>query len=232
VSAAAPERGRPFSLGGGRRLGTVLAILAFLGLAGFAFGAILGTDLDVEPYTGEGGPQPPAVRPQPAPGGDDEGSGVVRFGPDAVGAIVVPDGWTVVEQTDELVTVQTDGIRFTARIDEGEPTVPATQVLTEAQETVLSSAVAAHVRTSDAQVLQPFGALVTRSAVGYTAVRTDLQGLSWVSGNLFAFVRLDGMAMTIRVEVVPASDWDDRIQGWFALYSSVVANFAEAPLPA
>jgi hypothetical protein len=229
VSAAAPERESLFSLGGGRRLGTVLAILAFLGLAGFAFGAILGTDLDVEPYTGEGGPQPPAPLPQTAP---EEGAGAVRFGPDAVGAIVVPEGWTVVEQTDELVTVETDGIRFSARIEEGEPTVPATQVLTEAQETVLSSAVAADVRTSDAQVLQPFGALVTRSAVGYTAVRTDLQGLSWVSGNLFAFVKLDGMAMTIRVEVFPATDWDDRVQEWFALYSSVVANVAEAPIPA
>jgi hypothetical protein len=171
------------------------------------------------------------VLPQPAPG-SDEAPGIVHFGPDGTGAIVVPAGWTALAATDELVTVETDGIRLTARIDQVEPTVPATQVLTEGQETVLSSAVAADVRTSDAQVLQPFGGLVTRSAIGYTAVRTDLQGLSWVSGNLFAFVRLDGAALTVRVEVVPASDWDDRLQEWFALYSSVVANFAGAPLPA
>ncbi len=243
-----PERF--FHLGPGRPLRTILLILAFLGGSGLGFGALLGADVDVDAFVPERGPDRVAgvglgaavSGPAPPEGalslqqigdpGDQPGGVPERFGPNGEGVLVVPNGWKVLTRTGDLIRLGTGGgLRFAARIVGATPSTPATQVVTDAGAAILSPNVAAHVRTSTVIGLQPFGSLVTRSAMGYSALRTDTQGLSSVAGNVFAFVRDDGLVLVVNSEVTPAAHWETRIGEWFPLWQSVVSNFAGAPVP-
>lgn len=244
-----------FRLGPHRPLATILSILVFLALAGFAFGALLGDDVDVPPFIPEEGPervlgsavgsvaaasalgvlglpvfQTPTDEPSPIgdpgqqPGGEPE-----RFGPDDAGVLLVPDGWTVRSRTEDHVTLGNgDGVRFAVRIVRVTASTPATQLLEDTVAEILAPELAAHVRESVVVELQPFGALVTRSVVGYSAIRTDAQGLSWVGGNILVYVRDDGLALIVNPEVSPPAHWDARIRDWSQIWLNVVSNFAGA----
>ncbi len=222
----------------------VVAILVLVGGSGLALAAILGDDVDIAAYVPEPGPdrvEREAVGPTDAVlaglirhsqvgDADDQPGGVPeRFGPGDEGVLLVPDGWDVSSRDDDtLLLGNGDGVYLALSIVEVTATTPATQLLTEAQSEVLSPTDAAHRRASDVLGLQPFGSLVTRSTVGYSAVRTDAQGLTSVGGNIFAFVRDDGLALIVNPEVTPAENWDARIADWFPLWNSVVSNFAGA----
>jgi hypothetical protein len=250
--ASAADRSDPqtlFRLGSLGPAVTLLLILLFVGLIGVAFGAFLGTDVDIEPFAPEPGPDRvgEAASPEVAAGleawrtaeraqvgdpGDQPGGVPERFGPGDQGVVLVPDGWDVLARTEDSVTLgDGDGVRVLARIDRVSPSTPATQLVGERQAAILSPAGAADVRTSTVAGPQPFGSLVTRSAVGYSALRTDAQGVSSVGGNLFVFVRDDGLALTVEVEVSPATAWESRIEVWLPIWQNVVANFAGAPVP-
>jgi hypothetical protein len=252
--ATAADARSLFRLGPHRPLATILAILAFLGLTGLAFGALLGEDVDVPAFVPDEGPPrlsaislgsaPPApgVRSVPAfqtetdepspigEPGEQPGGEPTAFGPDGEGVVLVPDGWSVIVESDDHVTLGNgDGVRISLRILRVEAATPATQLVEETGAALLSPELAAHVRESTLVEMQPFGAIVTRAAVGYSALRIDAQGLTWVAGNALAYVRDDGVALVVVPEVTPATHWDARIEDWFAIWLQAVTDFAGGP---
>ena len=225
-----------FRIASGRRLALILLVLVLTGGFGLTLVALLGDDVDIDPFIPERGPDREAAAsvaqvddPEAGQGGDD----VEEFGPGDEGVVVVPEGWSVQSRSNTtLVLGSGDGVHLALAITGATPSTPATGLLTDTQSEILSPTIAAHVRTSEVVGLQPFGALVTRSALGYSALRTDAQGLSSVGGNLFVFVREDGLALTVNPEVTPAEHWEARIGDWYPLWASAVSNFAGTPTPA
>lgn len=225
-----------FRLGPSRPLGTIVLILLLLAASGLGFGALLGEDDRVDAFVPEEGPSrvqseggdgallaSAAVSEEPAIGS------TVRFGPKSEGAFVLPDGWRIVSRSEDGVVVAGgEGVRVHARILRLSAETPASQLVEDVSADLLASTVAAHVRTSRVVEPQPFASLVTQSALGYSALRTDAQGVTSVGGNVFAFVRDDGVALVVNVEVNPAARWDAKQQAWFPVWLSVVSNFAGA----
>lgn len=255
-SSAATDARTFFRLGPHRPLATILSIQAFLGLAGLAFGALLGDDVDVPAFVPEEGPervlgtalgsvgsvpgsggvlglpafQTPTDEPSPiGDPGQQPGGEPVEFGPNGEGVLLVPDGWSVLVESGDHVTLGNgDGVRVSARIARVTASTPATQLVEDTAADVLAPELAAHVRESTLVELQPFGALVTRAVLGYSALRTDSQGLSWVGGNVLVYVRDDGAALIVIPEVSPAAQWDARIPDWAPIWLSLVTDFAGA----
>lgn len=234
-----------FQVGRGRRAGLILAILVLIGGSSLGLAAILGDDIDIAPFVPEPGPDrvgAEAVAPtgdavfarvqretQIGDPGNQPGGEPERFGPGDAGVIQVPDDWDVLARDgDTLLLGNGDGVFLALSMLRVDATTPATQIVTDAYGAALSATDAAHRRTSAVLGEQPFGKLVTRSSVGYSALRTDAQGLVSVGGNVFAFVRDDGLALIVNPEVTPAEHWDARVDDWFPLWNNVVSNFAGA----
>jgi hypothetical protein len=143
----------------------------------------------------------------------------------------LPDPWRVLARTPSAAYLGDGrGGWFGVRVLEFERTTPAADLIGEALDELVPAEAYSQRRTSGTESLVPFGDLVSWAAVGYSAVRTDAQGAESVAGNIFAFVRADGLAMILGTEVSPVGDWEDRIGDWLDLFGYAARSFGRGPL--
>ncbi len=147
--------------------------------------------------------------PTPTDGGDtgDPGSGSTIS---ATGvAVYVPPGWEVTFQDDHNVG-QTDGggsyaFAYSTTVD---PSTAAGDVIAENLDLFLPPESYTQRQTSDIVPLQPFGSVVSLSALGYEALWVDNQGSVSLHGEMYVGVRQDGTLLVMLIEHLPAEDFE------------------------
>ena len=172
------------------------------------------------------------VTDEPTAGGDDGGddsgdTGGSRTTIEATGVdIFVPDGWTVDFQ-DENRVFQSNGqnsFSFAFSLVD-DPSVAAGDVITTNLENLLPPENYTQLRTSDVQVLQPFGSVVSLAGIEYEALWVDNQGSISIHGQIYAGVRQDGTVLGILVEHAPAEEFPDAFEDMVPILDNSYLRF-------
>jgi hypothetical protein len=177
---------------------------------------------------------PPATTPGSGPTrtadpiGQDTTEDEVRLSGEVV--VPLPEPWTLrSRQPASAYLDDGEGGWFGVRVFEFDATQPASELLAEQLQGLVSRETFSRVETSGIETVLPFGDLTGFAAVGYSAVRTDPQGAVGVAGNAFALVRRDGLALVIATELTPPDEWESRIDEWTELFVGVASSFGHGP---
>ena len=151
----------------------------------------------------------PSDEPTPSNGGDtcEGGCGANIAATDV--DIYVPPNWNV-DFTDDNRVFQSDGngsfsFAFSYADD---PAAASGDVITQNMDNLLPPENYAQLQTSDVVPLEPFGSVVSLSAIEYEALWVDNQGSVSIHGQIYVGVRQDGTVLGILIEHVPAEDFE------------------------
>lgn len=145
----------------------------------------------------------------------------------AVGGIVVevPEAWTVVEQREEALYLS-DGAGTWVFVEGLVRPVgtEAAAVLTEVFDRYVPPETHGHLVRSDVSEAPITGRVTSAAAVAYGATLVDDQGSAEVEGQIFAYVRDDGVVLLMNPIALPAGVLAD--QTWAAVVGPTLTSFA------
>jgi hypothetical protein len=110
--------------------------------------------------------------------------------------------------------------------------VAADTVLHELFAQVVSTDHYSQLETGPVVSREPFGQLISRSAMAYEALYTDDQGSFAMLGNIWVGVRHDGRVLTMTAETTPPGDFDSHYtSNFFPIYEPIWTSFGAGSLP-
>jgi hypothetical protein len=142
--------------------------------------------------------------------------------------VFVPPNWNV-DFTDENRVFQSDGngsFSFAFSFNSGDPTTAAGDVITQNLENLLPAENYTQLQTSDLVPLEPFGSVVSISAIEYEALWVDNQGSVSIHGQIYVGVRQDGTVLGILIEHAPAEDFESAFDDMTPILDNSFGQFA------
>ena len=142
--------------------------------------------------------------------------------------IFVPPNWNV-DFTDENRVFQSDGngsFSFAFSFGSGDPTTASGDVISQNMDNLLPPENYTQLQTSDVVPLEPFGSVVSISAIEYEALWVDNQGSVSIHGQIYVGVRQDGVVLGILIEHAPAEDFESAFEDMTPILDESFGQFA------
>jgi hypothetical protein len=161
--------------------------------------------------------QPPTTQPSPASDTDFV---------ELVGGVIlpVPSGWSVSNQSDTSVLLQTDGADFRVIFTEAPANQSADALVSEVLTSLISDEVA-DLSVGDITVdSPPTASVVSAASAAFEGTIATTQSSAPVEGLVFAFVGQDGLAMVVDTLNL-AGSYDEFEQGYNQMLVSLLTTF-------
>jgi hypothetical protein len=113
-----------------------------------------------------------------------------------------------------------------------DPSVDSGTVLNELFSQVVSPDHYSQLQPGPVSPREPFGQVISRSAMAYDALVIDTQGTLALRGNIWVGIRQDGAVLTMTAETTPPGDFDAHFaQNVLSVYRSIWKSFGQGNLP-
>jgi hypothetical protein len=155
---------------------------------------------------------------------DNSGAGTATLEPGV--DVHVPDGWTVVGQS-ETDLLQTNGSTWVYAVTgTANPAGEASAAIQELAPDLLPTSTYTQFENGEITPVQPDGSIVSMAFIDYVAVYVDAQSSAPIYGRLIVAIRQDGVLLAMTIESSPAEAFNDDQPPWSPIPGATFGAFA------